>query len=151
MDISQAIRESIYQAISSISIDGYSIPVFDGVVNPNVTIPVIRSASSYIVLQGQQDNPSGIQNMCSERVVSNITIRIVTKFTTSGVTDRTIGEKISDLVQQAIRANRSHNLFSNHINIQRVDFPIITQSEEFAGGQTAFSKILIYSITLNKK
>ncbi|MGJ1362890.1 hypothetical protein ACR79B_20740 [Sphingobacterium spiritivorum] len=151
MDLSQAIRESIYQAISSISVDGFPIPVFDGVVNPNVTIPIIRSASTYIVLQGQQDNPSGIQNMCIERVVSNITIRIVTKFTTSGVTDRTLGEKISDLVQHAIRPNRSHNLISNHINIQRVDFPIITQSEEFAGGQTAFSKILIYSITLNKK
>lgn len=149
MDISQSIRESVYQAISNISIDGKTIPVFDGVVNPNVSIPIVRNASCYIVIQDQQETLSAFQNMCSERMDQSLTIRIVTKFTTSGVTDRTISEEISDRVKKAIRSGRSHNLISNSVTIQKVSAPIAQQSDEFANGQTAFSKILIYTITVN--
>lgn len=149
MDTSQAVRTAVYQAISGISVDGMAIPVFDGMVNTNVTIPVIRYASVYIVIQDQQENEAPNQNMCSERLIANITVRIVTKYTTSNVTDRTLCDAISGLVQSAIRTGRNHNLSSNDIDIQKVGYPIARNVDEFAGGQTALSKVLIYSITVN--
>ena len=76
MESTQAVRTAIYQAIGSLSLDGKVIPVFDGVVNPNISIPSIRGAASYIVLQDQQENLSPLQNMCSERNYQNITIRV---------------------------------------------------------------------------
>lgn len=150
MESTQAVRTAIYQAIGSLKLDNKLIPVFDGIVNPAVAIPSIRNASCYIVIQDQQENLSAIQNMCSERLEQNITIRIVTKFPTAGVTDRTLSETIADLIKKAIRSGRGHNLVSNYINIQKVDAPIVQQTEEFANGQTALSKILIYSITVNQ-
>lgn len=150
MESTQAVRAAIYNAISAISVSGKVIPVFDGIVNPNITIPVINNASCYIVLQDQQENLSAIQSMCNERLEQNITIRIVTKFPTAGVTDRTLSETIADLIKKAIRSGRSHNLVSPYVNIQKVDAPIVQQTEEFANGQTALSKILIYTITVNQ-
>ncbi|MGJ1516532.1 hypothetical protein ACR79N_16195 [Sphingobacterium siyangense] len=126
------------------------IPVFDGIVNPNVPIPTIGGSSVYIVIQDQQENQAAVQNMCNERLEHNITIRIVTKFSTAGVTDRTISEAIADKVKKAIRTGRSHNLVSPYINIQKVESPIVQQTDEFANGQTALSKILIYTITVNQ-
>jgi len=149
MDFSQAIRTAFYQAISTIQLSGKVIPVFDGNVDPSVLIPVINGASAYIILQDQQDNLSPNQTMCNERILSNITIRIVTKFNTAGATDRTVSESISTLVQSAIRTGRNHNLTSPNINIEKVAFPTIRNVDEFGSNQTAFSKVLIYSITSN--
>ncbi len=150
MESTQAVRNAVYNAISAISLSGKLIPVFDGLVNPLVSIPVINKASCYIVLQDQQENLGANQNMCIERMEQNITIRIVTKFSTAGVTDRSISESIADFVKKAIRTGRNHNLSSQNINIQKVLAPIVQQTDEFANGQTALSKILIYSIIVNQ-
>ncbi|MDM1294313.1 hypothetical protein HX021_08375 [Sphingobacterium sp. N143] len=150
MESTQAVRTAVFEAISNIAIESKVIPVFDGLVNPNVVIPVVRGASCYIVIQDQQENLGAIQNMCIERMEQNITIRIVTKFSTAGVTDRSISESIADFVKKAIRTGRNHNLSSQNINIQKVLAPIVQQTDEFANGQTALSKILIYSIIVNQ-
>lgn len=150
MESTQTVRTAVYNAISAISLSGKLIPVFDGLVNPLVSIPVINKASCYIVLQDQQENLAAIQNMCSERFEENITIRVVTKFPTAGVTDRTISESIADLVKKSIRTGRKHNLVSTDIDIQKVAAPIVQQTDEFANGQTAHTKILIYSIIVNQ-
>lgn len=150
MESTQAVRTAIYSAIGNILIQGKKIPVFDGVVNPNVPIPSINNASCYMVLQDQQENLGANQNMCIERMEQNITIRIVTKFSTAGVTDRSISESIAGFVKKAIRTGRNHNLSSQNINIQKVFAPIVQQTDEFANGQTALSKILIYSIIVNQ-
>ena len=52
------------------------IPVFDGIVNPNVKLPTIGKAACYIVIQDQQENPAAVQNMCNERLEHNITTRV---------------------------------------------------------------------------
>ncbi|GHE34894.1 hypothetical protein [Sphingobacterium griseoflavum] len=126
------------------------IPVFDGVVNPNVTIPVIEKASVYIIINDQQADLSPLQNMCNERITASLTIKIVSKYKTANVTDRTLVEAISEQVQKAIRPTRYHALESVNVNIQDVGYPITRDMDEFAAGQTAFSKILIYSITVNQ-
>lgn len=150
MESTQAVRAAIYNAISNITVSGKVIPVFDGIVNPNITIPSIDKATCYVVLQDQQENISAQQTMCNERLEQNITIRIVTKFATAGVTDRTLSETVADIIKKAIRKGRSHNLVSPYINIQKVEAPIVQQTDEFASGQTALSKILIYTITANQ-
>lgn len=149
MDISGAIRKALFQSISGISVDGNIIPVFDGVVNPLVAIPVIRNADVYIVIQDQQESEAPNQNMCHERLTANITARIVTKYTTAAVVDRTLCDTIAGLVQSQIRSGRDHNLTSDTVNIQNVDYPLSRNIDEFSGGQTAFSRVLIYSITAN--
>lgn len=149
MDASQAIRTAVYQAIDGLIYGGKVIPVFDGMVNPSVIIPSINFGSCYIILNDQQETAAPIQTMCSERILANITIKVVVKYSTSNVTDRTVCEGIADLVQKAIRENRQHKLSSTDINIQKVSMPISRNMEEFASGQTALSKVLIYSITAN--
>lgn len=149
MDISGAIRTALFQSISGISLDGVSIPVFDGIVNPNVTIPTIRNANAYIVLQDQQESEASNQNMCSERITANITVRIVTKYATSGVVDRTLCDTIAGLVHASVRSGRNHNLTTSTVNIQNVEYPISRNIDEFAAGQTALSRVIIYSITAN--
>ena len=149
MDVSGAIRTALFQAISGISVDGVAIPVFDGIVNPNVTIPTIRNANVYIVLQDQQESEAPNQNMCSERIMANITVRVVTKYATGGVVDRTLCDTIAGLVHAAVRTGRKDNLTSSAVNIQNVDYPVSRNIDEFAGGQTALSRVIIYSITAN--
>ncbi len=151
MDVSQAIRTAVFQAISTIDYSGFPIPVFDGIVNPNVTIPTInRRAKVYIVINDQQENSAPNQSMCAERLLANITIKTVAKYTTANVTDRTVVEDISAEVMKRIRENRSTFLQSPEVDIHDVSYPISRNIDEFANGQTALSKALIYSITVNQ-
>lgn len=149
MDISQAIRTSVFQALTPTIVEGKVIPVFDGMVNPNVIIPVIRNASCYILLLDQQETASPIQTMCNERILSNLTVKIVVKYSTANVTDRNLCDSIAKLVMDAIRPSRDHNLVSNEINIQKVGYPVSRNMDEFGATSTALSKVLIYSITVN--
>lgn len=149
MDISQAVRTSIFQALTPVVIDGKVIPVFDGMVNPNVIIPIIRNASCYIILLDQQETESPNQTMCSERIIANVTVKIVAKYKTANVTDRSVCDSIANIVMIAIRPTRSHALMSNQVNIQKVGYPVSRNMDEFGATSTALSKVLIYSITVN--
>ncbi|MDH5825769.1 hypothetical protein [Sphingobacterium faecium] len=149
MDISQAVRTAVFQALSPIVVDNKVIPVFDGMVNPLVSLPVIRGGTCYILLQDQQEVEAPNQTMCGERILANQTVKVVVKFNTANVTDRSLCDQISSLVKTSIRPNRDHTLSSNEINIQKVGFPISRNTEEFGATSTALSKVLIYSITVN--
>lgn len=149
MDISQAVRTSVFQALTPIVIENKVIPVFDGFVNPLITIPMIRAGSCYIILLDQQEIGSPDQSMCNERVLANLTVKIVVKYNTANVVDRTLCDAITEKVKTAIRPNRKHSLISNEINIQKVGYPISRNIDEWGATSTALSKVLIYSITVN--
>lgn len=139
------VRKSVFSAINNIVVDSNVIPVFDSYVNPNVAIPNIRNADCYILIQDQQNQLAGIQNMCNERISHNITIRVVTKYATENVVSGKLRDDIAKEVMIAMRLATSSNL-----NIQKVEFPITQNIDEFANGQTALTKILIYQIYLNQ-
>ena len=142
MNISTIIRGKYITALSGLKYDNTLIPVFDEVVNPSATIPVINGAECYIILQGQQERDAGIQNFCTYRIEADITVRIVTKFGTVG--GKKLSEDIAALVDGRIRSGRD----TNKINVQQVD--VIEQSTvETSKEHLAFQKILMYTNTIN--
>lgn len=151
MEESQALRTAVYQALSNVVIDGKIIPVFDSNVNPAVSIPVIQGASCYIVMQDQQTTDAPRQNFCKQRYQGSITLRIVTKFATAGATNGNIKDSIADRVKQLMGGPRNKVLTSPYINIQKTSIVTDRNIDEFREGNTALSRVVIYSITFNKK
>ena len=79
------IREKVFSKLNDLVNDGdvnglyfedKFIPVFDEYVNPNVAVPVIRGASTYIILQDQSEQFSSIQNVCNVVFKKQIIVRI---------------------------------------------------------------------------
>ena len=68
-------------AIGTLKHKTVTIPIFDEVVNPAVTIPAVDGAvGAYVLLQDQQEQYSAIQTVCNPRFDLNMTIRVVTKW-----------------------------------------------------------------------
>lgn len=151
MNISEAVRRAVLTAIGTVVVDGVTIPVFDELVNPNVTLPTIRGAKAYILIQDQQET-EGQQNYCTYRQEANYTIKAVTIFNTGGVASKRVCEDIGALVESRIKpTGKTHALvdangfsFQNTIKVTGRTIP------EFASGTTAFSKVLIFNTTVNQ-
>ena len=84
MNISTIIRGKYIQALSGLKYGNVAIPIFDEVVNPSAVIPVINGAECYVILQNQQERDDGIQIYCQYRILADITVKVVTKFGTTG-------------------------------------------------------------------
>ena len=152
MDINTIIRSKVIEAIKTSTIDeidfieydGINIPIFDEFPNPNVQIPLIRKAETYIIIQDQQSQDDAIQNTCSVRLNANITIRVVTRWGSIGFKD--VCENIASLIDEKLRTKRNESKLSD---IQSVELSISRTQSELTKANLAFSKILIYSITIN--
>lgn len=142
MNISTIIRGKYITALTGLKYSNIAIPIFDEVVNPTVTIPVISGAECYILLQGQQERDAGIQNFCTYRIEADITVKIVTKYNTTG--GKKLSEDIAALVDGKIRSGRDTNL----ISVQQVDL-MERSTVETSKENIAFQKILMYTNTIN--
>lgn len=80
MDRITSVRGKVIQALSGYKFDGVAIPVFDEVVNPATTLPVISGAQTYILLQDQQMIYNAVQTYCNPRFNISLTIKVVTIF-----------------------------------------------------------------------
>ena len=79
MDRATDIRGKVLTAIGTLKHKTVTIPIFDEVVNPAVTIPAVDGAvGAYVLLQDQQEQYSAIQTVCNPRFDLNMTIRVVT-------------------------------------------------------------------------
>lgn len=142
MNISTIIRGKYITALSGLKYNNVVIPVFDEVVNPSATIPVINGAECYVILQNQQERDDGIQIYCQYRILADITVKVVTKFGTVG--GKKLSEDIADLIDSKIRSGRNTNLISV------ADVSLIERSTvESNKDNLAFQKILIYTNTIN--
>ena len=147
------IREKVFSKLNDIVNDGdvnglyfedKFIPVFDEYVNPNITIPVVRGASTYIILQDQSEQFSSIQNVCNVVFDLSLTIRIVTKFGTVG------GKKLSeDIGREVINRIMTKRGDSKIEGIKRVELINSTSYSEQSKTNLAFSKILILNFIKN--
>ena len=142
MNISTIIRGKYITALSGLKYNNVLIPVFDEVVNPSVTIPVINGAECYVILQNQQERDDGMQIYCQYRILADITVKVVTKFGTVG--GKKLSEDIADLIDAKIRNGRNGNLISVS-NVSVVERSTVESSSQ----HLAFQKILIYTNTIN--
>ena len=142
MNISTIIRGKYITALSGLKYNNVAIPIFDEVVNPSAVIPVINGAECYVILQNQQERDDGIQIYCQYRIIADITVKVVTKFGTTG--GKKLSEDIADLIDSKIRSGRNTNLISV------ADVSLLGRSTvESNKDNLAFQKILIYTNTIN--
>jgi hypothetical protein len=156
MDINTVVREKViavletsrevvnFNDVSYIQYNGINIPIFDEFVNPNIPIPEVNKAATYIIIQDQQSSDSAVQHTCAVRLTANLTIKVVTKWGTIGF--KNVCENIGSLIDSKLRDLRSNSKLSD---VQEVKLSISRTQTEKTLSNIAFSKINIYSITIN--
>ena len=144
MDINTIIRGKVLDALNDLKYNGILIPIFDEVVNPKVVIPKIENAETFVVIQDQQSSDSATQTVCAVRLTANITIKVVTTWKLSG--SKKLCEDIGNLIDTKLRTLRNESKLSD---VQEVKLSVSRTITEKSESNLAFSKIMIYSITIN--
>ena len=137
-------RGKVIQALSGYKFNGVAIPVFDEVVNPSTTLPVISGAQTYIMLQDQQMIYNSVQTYCNPRFNISLTIKVVTIFGNTG--SKKLSEDIGDDVLNLLRDDRGKSKLSD---ISEVQLDVSRSLNETTATRVAFSKIFILSFIKN--
>lgn len=144
MDRVTFVRGKVINALSGYKFNGVAIPVFDEVVNPDVTLPVINGAQTYIILQDQQMIYNAVQTYCNPRFNISLTIKVVTIFGNTG--SKKLSEDIGYDVLNLLRDDRGK---SNLSDISEVQLDVSRSMNETTATRVAFSKIFILSFIKN--
>ena len=144
MDRITFVRGKVVQALSGYKFNGVEIPVFDEVVNPDVTLPVINGAQTYIMLQDQQMIYNAVQTYCNPRFNISLTIKVVTIFGQTG--NKKLSEDIGNDVLNLLRDDRGKSKLSD---ISEVQLDVSRSLNETTSTRVAFSKIFILSFIKN--
>lgn len=148
MDRATEIRGKIMTALSGLkysNTSNTSIPVFDEVVNPAVTLPAVGGAQEvYVVLQDQQEQYAAVQTVCNPRFELSVTIRVVTKWGKVG--KKKLCEDIGDTIINLLRDDRGAS------KIDGIDKVLLVTAQSIAEttiNNVAFSKIIILNFIKN--
>jgi hypothetical protein len=141
MDVIKEIRTRYFQALKGLTYQGVEIPIFVGFLDKSVSLPIIDRGEVYIVIQDQQAYDSATQPYCTYNVTSDITIRVISKFTKKGTTS--IVEDIAMEVDNRIRGTIKKR-DENVIGVGRVRLSVDRLLIENSDTHTAYSKVLIY-------
>jgi hypothetical protein len=141
MDVIKEIRTRYFQALKGLTYQGVEIPIFVGFLDGSASLPTIDRGEVYIVIQDQQAYDSATQPYCTYNVTSDITIRIVSKFTKKGTTS--IVEDIAMEVDNRIRGTVKKR-DENMIGVGRVRLSVNRLLIENSDTHTSYSKVLIY-------
>ena len=141
MDVTKEIRTRYFQAIKGLTYQGVTIPIFVGFLDDSASLPIINGGEVYIVIQDQQAYDSASQTYCVYGVTSDITIRVVSKFTKKGTTS--IVEDIAMEVDKRIRGTIKKR-DENVIGVGKVRLSVNRLLVENSDTHTAYSKVLIY-------
>lgn len=144
MDRITFVRGNVIQALSGYKFNGVAIPVFDEVVNPDVTLPVINGAQTYIILQDQQMIYNAVQTYCNPRFNISLTIKVVTIFGNTG--SKKLSEDIGNDILNLLRDDRGNSKLSD---ISEVQLDVSRSLNETTSTRVAFSKIFILSFIKN--
>ena len=137
-------RGKVIQALSGYKFNGVAIPVFDEVVNPSTTLPVISGAQTYIMLQDQQMIYNAVQTYCNPRFNISLTIKVVTIFGMVG--NKKLSEDIGDEIVNLLRTDRNGSKLDG---IDRIELVTSRSVNEITTERTAFSKIFILNFIKN--
>lgn len=141
MDITKEIRTRYFQALKGLTYQGVAIPIFVGFLDGSASLPIINGGEVYIVIQDQQAYDSASQTYCVYGVTSDITIRVVSKFTKKGTTS--IVEDIAMEIDKRIRGTIKKR-DENVIGVGRIRLSVNRLLVENSDTHTAYSKVLIY-------
>jgi len=138
-EIATTLRTAIITAISPLTIQGVTLPIFDSRVNPSVAIPTLRGAQCYVIIRDQQEVET-IGCKVGTRQNAIITLDCIAKYPAN------VGSKItSELISGAIQPLINRNLVLsgwNVINVTKVNSNDIVEQ---GLTQTAYRKIITYS------
>ena len=137
-------RGKVIQALSGYKFNGVAIPVFDEVVNPSTTLPVISGAQTYIMLQDQQMIYNAVQTYCNPRFNISLTIKVVTIFGMVG--NKKLSEDIGDGIINLLRTDRDGSKLDG---IDKIELVTSRSVNEITTERTAFSKIFILNFIKN--
>jgi hypothetical protein len=137
MDRITFVRGKVMEALSGYKFNGVAIPVFDEVVNPSTTLPVINGAQTYIMLQDQQ-------MYCNPRFNISLTIKVVTIFGMVG--NKKLSEDIGDEIINLLRTDRNGSKLDG---IDKIELVTSRSVNEITTERTAFSKIFILNFIKN--
>lgn len=144
MDRITFVRGKVINALSGYKFNGVEIPVFDEVVNPDVDLPVINGAQTYIMLQDQQMIYNAVQTYCNPRFNISLTIKVVTIFGNTG--NKKMSEDIGNDILNLLRDDRGKSKLSD---ISEVQLDVSRSMNETTSTRVAFSKIFILSFIKN--
>ena len=144
MDRITFVRGKVIEALSGYKFNGVDEPVFDEVVNPDITLPVISGAQTYIILQDQQMIYNAVQTYCNPRFNISLTLKVVTIFGNTG--SKKLSEDIGNDVLNLLRDDRGKSKLSD---ISEVQLDVSRSSNETTATRVAFSKIFILSFIKN--
>lgn len=144
MDRITFVRGKIMEALSGYKFNGVAIPVFDEVVNPSTTLPVINGAQTYIMLQDQQMIYNAVQTYCTPRFNISLTIKVVTIFGLVG--NKKLSEDIGDEIINLLRTDRDGSKLDG---IDKIELVTSRSVNEVSTERTAFSKIFILNFIKN--
>ena len=151
IDLSLPIRKAYFTALNGLTYQGVPIPIYDEIWNGESAIInyLGQNAECYIVMQSQTESNHPVPTYCSQRMNCRISVRIVTKYMSEG--NKMLSELIANDVLNSIIINRygKHNLTSPEISIQSVIFEDSNNTIEFAGNESAFSRILTFNNIVN--
>ena len=145
MDVTKEMRTRYFQALKGLTYQGVEIPIFVGFWDGSASLPTINGGGVYgevyIVIQDQQVYDSATQPYCTYNVTSDITIRVVSKFTKKGTTS--IVEDIAMEVDNRIRGTTKRR-DENLIGVGRIRLSVDRLLVENSDTHTSYSKVLIY-------
>ena len=144
MDRITFVRGKVINALSGYKFNNVAIPVFDEVVNPSTTLPVISGAQTYIMLQDQQMIYNAIQTYCNPRFNISLTIKVITIFGNTG--NKKLSEDIGNDILNLLRDDRGKSKLSD---ISEVQLDVSRSMNETTATRVAFSKIFILNFIKN--
>ena len=144
MDRITFVRGKVINALSGYKFNGVTVPVFDEVVNPSTTLPIINGAQTYIMLQDQQMIYNAVQTYCNPRFNISLTIKVVTIFGLVG--NKKLSEDIGDEIINLLRTDRSGSKLDG---IDKIELVTSRSVNEITTERTAFSKIFILNFIKN--
>ena len=145
MDTATQVRIAYFEALKNLEYKGISIPVFDEQVDDESLIATVDNAEVYILMQSQQTIDNAVQTICDYRLISDMTIKVVTKFI--GVGDKSMCENIGFLVNNLIKGKKTDSKLEG---IDSIRLDVSRSMFERSNSHTAFSKIFIYRNYINK-
>ena len=129
-----------------LTFDGVDIPIFDEFVNPNAVLPKMSGANEvYIILQDQQEFDNAIQTVCNYRLISNMTVRVITTWSLTG--SKKLCEDIANEIDNRLRQRRDTSKLTG---ITKIELELSRSISEQTQSNTAFNKIMIYRNYINK-
>lgn len=143
-ETSHLLRKAYIDLLTPFVIETVTIPVFDQLVNPNVTIPKYKGADSYILIVDQSEVETS-NNDCSQRATSVIGLDIVTKYPLN-VGGSLASSLIADQIIQAVNTLTGQPIEIDQSGIQVLGTQLINSRLfiEQGGSLTAFRKRLIF-------